>query len=149
MSPNIRDFFNKKKGFLGLFLLPTNIFSTIALLFLTLYSSYIFLKMIFESLFKFNAIGFNIFSMFVFPDLSRLFYGFNIFSIIGILMLLFSLIIIFYSIKTSKLKLDIRKNYVDYLSYLIIYSVIMSLFWIDSIIYKLFFRNKDEGWKYG
>ena len=83
------------------------------------------------------------------PDLSLTFYGINIFSIIGVLFFFLSLITIYFSFRTSNEELKVRKNVLGYASYLLFYSFLMTLFWTDSIIYKLFFRSNARGWKYG
>jgi cellulose synthase/poly-beta-1,6-N-acetylglucosamine synthase-like glycosyltransferase len=142
-------FFNKKKGFLGTFLLPANIISTFSLLFLSFYGLYNLAEVIISFISNLTAINFNIFSMFKIPDLTASLFSINVFSILGIIFLGLSLLIIFYSVKSNNQRLDLKNNIFDYLSYLLFYSILMSLFWSDSIIYKLFFRNEKRGWSYG
>ncbi|MBN1923233.1 MAG: glycosyltransferase family 2 protein [Nanoarchaeota archaeon] len=142
-------FFNKNKGFLGAFLLPSNVFGTFALLFLSFYSIFLLGKNFFKTLTNFNSINFNLLTVLKFPELSNFFYGINIFSIISIILLAMSLILVYYSLRTSNVKIDLKNNFWDYVSYLLFYSILMTLFWVDSIFYKLFFRTNSAGWRYG
>lgn len=141
-------YFNKKKGLLGL-LLPSNVMSTFTLLFLTFYSIFLIGEEIFQSLQNYKAVNFDFLTMFNLPNLSLSFYTLNVFSIIGVLFFFLSLITIYFSFRTSRERLKIRQNLFGYLSYLLFYSLLMTLFWTDSIIYKLFFRGRGKGWKYG
>lgn len=142
-------YFNKNKGFLGRFLLPTNVLSTFSLLFLVLYSFYTVAKTSFLNISKVSAINFDIVPMIRMPDFFSTLFGINIFTVLGILFFVISLFIIYYSVRVSNEKLDLKNNFLDYIFYLFFYSILMAVFWSDSILYKLFFREKERVWKNG
>jgi len=142
-------YMNKKNGFLGMFLLPTNVLSVGILIFLVLHSLRKLFYGTISSFSKMNSINFDIFSIIKTPSFSKIFFSIDIFLIIGLITLFFSMIIIYYSLKTSNQRINIKKNFIDYISYFALYSFLMAYFWADSIIYKIFLRRDNVGWKYG
>ncbi|PIU61531.1 hypothetical protein COX58_03045 [archaeon CG_4_10_14_0_2_um_filter_Archaea_38_6] len=142
-------YFNKSKGFLGRFLLPANVLTTIALIFLTSYSVYTILDSFFVSYSNIGAVEFNFLSMIQPEKLPLLIYGINLYTIMGLIFMIVSIIIIYFSLKTSDEEINLKNNFLNYIFYLFFYSLLMTLFWTDSIIYKLMFRKNNKGWKYG
>ncbi|VVB75266.1 Glycosyltransferase AglE [Candidatus Tiddalikarchaeum anstoanum] len=142
-------YFNKDYGFLGGFLLPSNLLSTFALLFLTFYALFNSVKSGLTNISNLSAIKFDFFPMLKLPDFATNMFGINIFSIIGILFLIISLFIIYYSLKVSYESVNIRKNFLSYVLYLISYSFLMTYFWSSTLLYKLFLRGNLKGWKNG
>ncbi len=142
-------YFNKARGLLGTFLLPLNIVSIFSLIFLTSYSLLKSFDSVISNLSNYAAVNFDLFPMFKNFDPSLFWFSISLFSVLGIMFLFYSIMVIYFSMRASKQKIDLKNNLLVYLYYILFYSFLMSFFWTDSIVYKLLFRRTKEGWKYG
>jgi cellulose synthase/poly-beta-1,6-N-acetylglucosamine synthase-like glycosyltransferase len=137
-------FFNKKKGMLGSFLMPVNwtiIFMTIILF---SYYSLKFIISFLENVLRLKMINFEL--IFKLPNFSFMFLGIELPSIILLIISIYSLIVLYFSIKISGERASVKKNFFYYIFYLFFYSIFQSLSWIVSFINKIFFRRKKRGW---
>ncbi len=144
-----KELYARRDSFLSNFILPLNIVSNFTLIFITFYFIFNFCKDFLNNYIRMGAINFDILNMLKFPNLTLELYKFSFMNILSIIFTFLSVIVIFFSLRVSKEKISLKDNWVHYLSYFFIYSFLMTIFWIDSIIFKLFFRKKNRGWKYG
>ena len=135
--------FNVKKGVLSA-LLSFNVFSILSVLVLFFYSILKFVLNSLKSLNFLRAIDFT----FIFPDLKFFYflYGINFDLVIFILITLFSALLVYISLKSCDEKIEIKKNFLLYSCYLLVYSFFLSIFWISGFFHKFFIRKKGDKW---
>ncbi|MBN2094781.1 MAG: glycosyltransferase family 2 protein [Candidatus Aenigmarchaeota archaeon] len=129
----LRMFGNPRYGNLGVYVLPINFVWLFILGYMLFLPAYLSLKSAYDTVHAIMLVGLQT------PTLS---FVFDIISInsLSYFMLLFMSIgisIILISIHASNENLNLRKRKLDYLSYMFIYPLLYSIFWMGAIVYEL------------
>ena len=125
--------FNPKYGNLGFFLLPMNFVWMFIL-------SFLFFSQIFTLLWNFAQYfisWYHIKFAVILPEMRVDIFLIDFYTYFFFLFLLLTLFTLWLSIVFSGEKVDLKKKLSFYLSYILIYPFLISIFWILSIIYEL------------
>jgi cellulose synthase/poly-beta-1,6-N-acetylglucosamine synthase-like glycosyltransferase len=135
--------FNPKRGILSA-LLSFNIFSILSVLGLFFYAAIKFIAASIRNFNFFKAVDFTI----NFSNLKLFYflYGINFDAILFALITLFSAILVYISLKSCDENIEIKKNFLLYACYMLIYSSFLSLFWIMGFFHKFFIRKNGYKW---
>lgn len=135
---NIRKYFhmvgNPDYGNLGVFLIPIN--------FIWIFILFVFFFVPIYTIVS-NAMSlFNVFSLVGIPPIN-LSFGFSVmyidfYSFFLITFITLAIATILISLRSSREKVEFKKRYLFYISYMFLYPMLFSIFWITSVFYELF-----------
>jgi cellulose synthase/poly-beta-1,6-N-acetylglucosamine synthase-like glycosyltransferase len=125
---------NLKYGNLGFFLLPINFVWMFVLAFLFFTPIILGIKNSIEYFINWSYIGYAI----MLPEIRFDIIFLDFFTFFNALFLVLNLIVIWVSVRASREKIELKKRIKFYLAFLFIYPVLISIFWILSMIFELF-----------
>ncbi|MEM2131061.1 MAG: glycosyltransferase, partial [Candidatus Woesearchaeota archaeon] len=140
---NYKELFSPKQGNLGLIILPSAFISVFLLIIMFFYTFYKFFETTIKNLINYYNINFDLLK--IFKINTDLFY-FNLsgYVIISFITLCLSFLILLISVRLSKEKVNIKRNY---LLYILFYWMLFSIWWLYAIFAKLFGKNITWGKK--
>ncbi|MEK6852296.1 MAG: glycosyltransferase family 2 protein, partial [Nanoarchaeota archaeon] len=131
-----RSLFGAQQGSLGIFVLPVAVISIFLVLSVTLYYSTLFIFNSFKSIYYIHLINFDIITLLNNYKLdSSFFYSFlNPVGVLFVILIAFAAFTLFLARRFSKDKEKIHSSFVPYL---LTYSMLFSIWWLVTIIYKI------------
>jgi cellulose synthase/poly-beta-1,6-N-acetylglucosamine synthase-like glycosyltransferase len=135
---NVKKYFhmvlNPKFGNLGMFLLPMNFVWMFTLFFLLVAPLYTLVNNSITYLINWGYINYYLFPIKIEMNILSI----DFYSFFSVLFFILTGLIILFSIRSSKEKINIRKRFDFYLLFIFLYPILISLSWISSIIFEIF-----------
>jgi hypothetical protein len=124
---------NPKYGNLGFFILPINFVWMFIVGFLLFSLIFRLFWDAFQSFINWSYVNFALMPLKIKIDIFLI----DFYTYFGILFLIISLAYIWLSVIYSGEKLDVKRKFKFYVSYILLYPFLISIFWIISIIYEI------------
>lgn len=125
--------FNPKYGNLGIFLLPINFVWMFIMGFLLLSSLFTSISNLLQHFVNWSYIRFGIIK----PEIRIDIFLIDFYTYFSLIFLVLSLLTIWLSVVFSGEKVKLKKRFTFYLSYVLIYPPLTSIFWLSAIIYEV------------
>ena len=133
---------NPKHGNLGMFLLPINFVWTVIIAFFFIYPIFGWLNGAISGFFTWKAINFSILK----PEFDTSIVYADFYTTFLFIFWSLNIMTIYYSLKVSGEKVNIKKRIINYISFMFIYPLILSIFWISAVAAELLgVRKKWHG----
>jgi len=138
---------NKRYGNLGIFVLPSNFIWIAAITFIYGMIFYANITSLFFNFLNLLSINFDVPVVLKSGFSSMAFVGANTVLVFAILFTSLSLVTIYLSMKVSKERINLRRNYLNYVTFIIFYPFMMVFFWLSAIFFTLIGFKGRVTWK--
>ena len=145
---NLKDYrdiiFNPKYTDLGMFMIPASLAWVGLLIYGFFFMAKNFINFISDPIRTYLLVGFD-WDIFLKSIRESLHFEPNFLTAFSIILTAVGIAVLYYSIVTSKEKIDIRKNGISYALFMSLYSLLMAIFWGSALLF--IFTRKERKWR--
>jgi len=133
---------NPKFGTFGAFLIPFNFVWLFILAIMMFDISYRVLSSLFNWFYNYSLIGWDLFYIPLKLDLSLIMFNINVYMIFTFIFASVSILTVYVSLKCSSERVGLRSKKINYILFLFVYPVFISIMWLSSLLHEIMKRKR-------